>query len=262
MTRIMMPFQPPQYHFLHQNYNHGGSGSNTDSSSTSSHHFMSTSSWTKDVNPTNTYSSMSIAQATEILTRYDQRQQQYMKDVAPQGSGGGSMGGGTAALQFLQTQITIQDRKDMKQAIYTLTQEAHRQRAVNPREGRIMLGICAQNVQEGLMGLKSWVPALNLPRGLLHGMDVDGKPIPPEELGSIYIKYNTGGCMTFADMRKTGMGFDALWRPGDCVLERYDGDFRGVYLNVELNDSVFRQFGVLPTDLFMEPQEEEDEEDW
>jgi hypothetical protein len=108
------------------------------------------------------------------------------------------------------------------------------------------------------MGLKSWVSALSLPRGLLHGMDVDGKPIPPEELGSIYIKYNTGGCMTFTDMRKTGMGFDALWRPGDCVLEMYDGDFRGVYFSVELKDSIFRQFGVLPTDLFLE----EEDDDW
>ena len=39
----------------------------------------------------------------------------------------------------------------------------------------------------------------------------------------------------------------------------YDGDFRGVYLNVELNDGVFRQFGLLPTDLFMI---DDDEEEW
>lgn len=193
-----------------------------------------------------------ITKATEILTQYDQRQQQYMKTY-PEG-----MGGGTAALTFLQREITKQDRQIMRDSILTLTREAHRQRALNARDGRIMLGICAQNVNEGLMGLKSWVPALSLPRGLLHGMDVDGKPIPPEELGSIYIKYNTGGCMTFTDMRKTGMGFDALWRPGDCVLEMYDGDFRGVYFSVELKDSIFRQFGVLPTDLFLE----EDDDDW
>ena len=36
-----------------------------------------------------------------------------------------------------------------------------------------------------------------------------------------------------------------------------NGDFRGIYLNVELADGVFRQYGVLPTDLFME-----EEEDW
>ena len=44
-----------------------------------------------------------------------------------------------------------------------------------------------------------------------------------------------------------------------CTSETYDGDFRGIYLNVELGDGVFRQFGVLPTDLFME---EEDDDDW
>lgn len=88
-------------------------------------------------------------------------------------------------------------------------------------------------------------------------MDVDGVPIPVEELGAVYVKYSTGGAMTFSEMRRTGRGFDALWRPGDALLEGgYDGDFRGVYLNVELGDGVFRQFGVLPTDLFME------EEDW
>lgn len=89
----------------------------------------------------------------------------------------------------------------------------------------------------------------------MHGMDVDGKPVPPEELGAVYVKYNTGGCMTFTQMRQSGMGFDALWRPGDAVLEMYDGDFRGIYFNVELNDNEFRQFGVLPTDLFLEEEE-------
>ena len=96
---------------------------------------------------------------------------------------------------------------------------------------------------------------LGLPRGKLHGMDVDGVPIPPEELGSVYVKFSTGGAMTFTEMRRTGIGFDALWRPGDALLEGYDGDFRGVYMNVELRDGEFRQFGVLPTDLFMDLDE-------
>ena len=118
-----------------------------------------------------------------------------------------------------------------------------------------MLGFCASNAPEALSGLKSWVTNLDLPRGMLHGMDVDGVPIPVEELGAVYVKYSTGGAMTFTEMRKSGRGFDALWRPGDALLETYDGDFRGVYLNVELGDGVFRQFGVLPTDLFMEEEE-------
>jgi Domain of unknown function (DUF1824). len=190
-----------------------------------------------------------INQATSILNRYDQLQMKYMKEN-PIG-----MGGGTAALQFLQTVITLQDREEMRNAVITLVNEAHKQRAAKSSEGRVMLGICAENVDEALLGLKTWVPALGLPRGLLHGMDVDGEPIAPEELGSVYVKYNTGGCMTFTEMRKTGLGFDALWKPGDAVLEMYDGDFRGVYLNVELNDGEFRQFGVLPTDLFFEEEE-------
>jgi len=77
--------------------------------------------------------------------------------------------------------------------------------------------------------------------------------VPIQLDGSIYIKYSTGGVMTFEQMRKSGMGFDALWKPGDALLELYDGDFRGVYFQVELKDGVFRQFGVLPLDLFQEP---------
>ncbi len=83
----------------------------------------------------------------------------------------------------------------------------------------------------------------------------DGVPIPVEDFGPVYVKYSTGGAMTFGEMRRSGRGFDALWRPGDALLETYDGDFRGVYLNVELGDGAFRQFGLLPTDLFMAEEE-------
>ncbi len=197
-----------------------------------------------------------VNQATSVLSNYDKVQQQFIQTDGSQG-----MGGGTSALNFIRTKLSPNDKQSLRNALLILTNEAHiqRQTSVNQQYGRIMLGICAENVQEGLMGLKTWVDALSLPRGLLHGLDVDGKPMEnPETLGSIYLKYNTGGCMTFSEMKKSGKGFDALWRPGDVVLETYDGDFRGIYYNVELEDGVFRQFGVLPTDLFLE----EEEEDW
>ena len=82
----------------------------------------------------------------------------------------------------------------------------------------------------------------------MQRMDVDGQPI--ELKGSVYVKYSTGGVMTFTQMRKTGMGLDALWKPGDAIVESYDGDFQGLYVQMELSDGVFRQFGVLPLDLF------------
>ena len=118
-----------------------------------------------------------------------------------------------------------------------------------------MLGICASNAPEAMCGLRGWVTELGLPRGMLHGMDVDGRPLPVEGLGPVYVKYSTGGAMTYGEMRRTGRGLDALWRPGDALLETYDGDFRGVYLNVELGDGTFRQFGLLPTDLFAADEE-------
>ena len=196
-------------------------------------------------------STSDILNATLTLQRYDTLQQNYIS-INPIG-----MGGGTSALHFLQQELKEGDLLAMKDALTTLTQMAHSERADDSAKGRIMLGICAENVAEALLGLKTWVSGLDLPRGLLHGMDVDGVPIDPEELGSVYIKYNTGGAMTFSEMRRSGMGLEALWRPGDAVVETYDGDFRGIYFNVELNDGVFRQYGILPTDLFIEP-----EEDW
>jgi Domain of unknown function (DUF1824) len=112
---------------------------------------------------------------------------------------------------------------------------------------RVMLGICAPNAQEGIQTLKSWVSNLDLPRGLLHGMDQDGVPLQLD--GAVYIKYNSGGVYTFADIRKSQKGFDALWKPGDAMLEMYDGTYRGVYFQVELSDSIFRQY-LVPLDTF------------
>jgi Domain of unknown function (DUF1824) len=110
-----------------------------------------------------------------------------------------------------------------------------------------MLGICASTAQEGISTLKSWVTTLQLPRGLLHGMDQDGVPLQLD--GGVYIKYNSGGVYTFADIRKSQKGFDALWKPGDAMLELYDGNYRGVYFQVELDDGVFRQY-LVPLNLF------------
>lgn len=165
------------------------------------------------------------------------------------------MGGGLSALTYIQTNLSSDDLSELRSAIRFLVSLAHVDRASDSSKGRIMFGFCASNAPEALGGLKSWVSTLDMPRGMLHGMDIDGVPIAVEELGSVYVKYSTGGAMTFTEIRRSGRGFDALWRPGDALLETYDGDFRGVYLNVELGDDVFRQFGVLPTDLFMEEEE-------
>jgi Domain of unknown function (DUF1824) len=132
-------------------------------------------------------------------------------------------------------------------AVRLLNEAARAERDDDSTEGRCMLGICADDAKQGVAALKSWVTSLQLPRGLLHGMDKDGVPVEIE--AAVYIKYNTGGVLTFADIRKTGMGFDALWRPGDALLEPYDGRFRGVYFQVELKDNEFRQY-LVPLDLF------------
>jgi Domain of unknown function (DUF1824) len=138
-------------------------------------------------------------------------------------------------------------RPSLLEAVRTLNQKAVEERSKDASQGRCMLGICASSAAEGIAALKLWVTNLDLPRGLLHGMDVDGVPL--ELNGGVYIKYNSGGVYTFADIRKSQMGFNALWKPGDAMLEEYDGTYRGVYFQVELGDGEFRQY-LLPHDLF------------
>lgn len=138
-------------------------------------------------------------------------------------------------------------REQLPAAILLCNQMATDEREQDSTTGRVMLGICAASAAQGIATLKSWVTALSLPRGLLHGMDKDGVPIDLD--GAVYIKYNSGGVYTFADIRKSGLGFDALWKPGDALLEPYDGKYRGVYFQVELEDQVFRQF-LVPMNVF------------
>jgi hypothetical protein len=138
-------------------------------------------------------------------------------------------------------------RSSLPTAVCLLSETATEERSQDSTQGRCMLGICASSAEEGVATLKAWVTGLQLPRGLLRGMDKDGVPLELD--GGVYIKYNSGGVYTFAGIRKSGLGFDALWRPGDALVEPYDGTFRGVYFQVELDDGEFRQY-LVPLDTF------------
>lgn len=188
---------------------------------------------------------MDHMEATALLEPHTELQNKFAVDDGYVG-----MGGGTSASRYWST-VPSSELRSATIAILSLVNRAAYEREVLGENGRVMLGICAENTEEALQTLKHWVTGLRLPRGLLHGGDVDGVPI--EIQGAVYIKYSTGGAMTFADMRASGRGFDCLWRPGDALLETYDGDFRGVYFNAELDDGVFRQYGVLPLNLFENP---------
>lgn len=111
--------------------------------------------------------------------------------------------------------------------------------AAMPSDGRIMLGICAEDAAAGLAALKMWVSKLHLPRGVLHGMDKDGVALDMSDFGAVYIKYNSHAS-------------SAGDPPGTATLSGYNGDFRGVYFNPDLQDGEFRQYAVLPLDLFCE----------
>jgi hypothetical protein len=170
----------------------------------------------------------SVEQASQILQEWDEH---YNSDVYDAGE---DFDAETARLK-------------LPEAVILLSEQASRERAKDSTLGRCMLGICAPSTEEAIQTLKAWVTNLQLPRGLLHGMDKDGIPIEIE--GGVYIKYNTGGSATFADIRRSGVGFDALWKPGDALIEPYDGTYRGVYFQVELSDGEFRQY-LVPLDTF------------
>jgi hypothetical protein len=142
---------------------------------------------------------------------------------------------------------TNDKRRVIPEAVLLLSTAAAAERSQDSTKGRCMLGICASSPEEGIATLKSWVTTLQLQRGLIHGMDKDGVPLEIE--GGVYIKYNSGGVYSFSAIRKSGLGFDALWKPGDCLLESYDGTYRGVYFQVELADGEFRQY-LVPSDTF------------
>lgn len=182
--------------------------------------------------PKNHASSMSVDEATYILSEWDRN---YNSD---------------SSLASWASDVDLNEAKQkLPEAVICLSNIATEERTRDATTGRVMLGICASSAEEGLATLKSWVPTLGLPRGLLHGMDEDGVPLQLD--GAVYIKYNSGGLLTFSDIRKSGIGFDAIWKPGDALLELYDGKYRGVYFQVELADNVFRQF-LVPLNIFDE----------
>jgi Domain of unknown function (DUF1824) len=154
----------------------------------------------------------------------------------------------SAGTPMTTTPQVASNLKDMvPESIRLLSDAATAERNQDAARGRCMLGICAPSLAEGIATLKAWVTMLKLPRGLLHGADKDGVQVQFD--GGVYIKYNSGGVYTFADIRKSGMGFDALWKPGDALMEPYDGTYRGVYFQVELADGEFRQY-LVPLDTF------------
>lgn len=158
-----------------------------------------------------------LATARSLLSAYDQGHRRAAAE------GGEGMGGAISANKWAASA----DREALAAAMQTVSSHAE----------RVMLGFCADDVDSGVRALKSWVGALSLPRGRLHGMDADGVPLDMSTFGSCYIKYNS--LPTAGDP------------PGSALLSGYDGDFRGVYFSPDLGeDFEFAQYGVLPLDVF------------
>lgn len=158
-----------------------------------------------------------VASARAVLSAFDAGHRHAAQ------VGGKGMGGAISANEWARTA----DCTALGAAVRTMGGQAE----------RVMLGICADDATSAVDALKSWVSALSLPRGTLHGMDKDGVPLDMTDFGSCYIKYNS---------LATESGDPA----GSATLSGYDGDFRGVYFTLCLGGDTFAQFGVLPLGLF------------
>jgi hypothetical protein len=170
---------------------------------------------------------MSIPEASRILSEWDRRYnpESLSGDDSSQNNGSVTSSSSSASsLKPEEDDDALLWRSQLIHAVFTLNDQARQEREYDATKGRCMLGICAASTDQGIATLQTWVTQLQLPRGLLHGMDTDGVPIQLE--GGVYIKYNSGGVYTFADIRKSNMGFDALWKPGMCVRTRTENPIR------------------------------------
>jgi hypothetical protein len=102
----------------------------------------------------------------------------------------------------------------------------------------VVLGIMADTLASGISILKTWIPALNLPRGVLRALDANGGEIELDTLSDspIYIKYNSS-------------------EGGDAYCKAYNGGYAGVIIQPKLKgdgpDDDFRQYGDFPLALFV-----------
>ena len=112
---------------------------------------------------------MSIDKADEVLSAYDNAHRAVASHPDAQGLGG-ALTANTWSLNATAAPLAA--------AVRSLAATALQ------RDGRLMLGICANDAEEGVATLKKWVGALQLPRGELHGMDVDGVPIDMCDFGA------------------------------------------------------------------------------
>ena len=123
-----------------------------------------------------------VERADVLLAAYDASHR-----AAASAAGADGIGGALTANKW----AADADKPPLTEAVHAL------RAAAASRDGRIMLGICADDAAAGVAALKAWVGALGLPRGVLHGMDRDGVPLDMSSFGGVYVKYNSqsnGAC--------------------------------------------------------------------
>ena len=134
--------------------------------------------------PVTSATAASIEAASTLLAEYDAGHRAAAASMGAEGFGGALTANAWAARA---------DSPPLAKAVRTLWQAASRTEGYNgsPRsvdDGRLILGICADDALTGVSALKAWVTELDLPKGPLHGMDKDGEPLDMSTFGAVYIK--------------------------------------------------------------------------
>ncbi|KAL1496513.1 hypothetical protein AB1Y20_016467 [Prymnesium parvum] len=157
-------------------------------------------------------SAAALHRATALLEAYDASHRAFPAPPAPRR--GISSSPPAAANDF----AARAPRPPLAAAVRTLAAPA----------GRVALGLCAANASVALRCLRQWTSALSLPRAPVRGDVAEG--------GAAYLKYDS----------RPAAG------PAAARLSAYAGGYRGVYFHPELPDGLFRQYAVLPLELFEE----------
>lgn len=126
--------------------------------------------------------------------------------------------------QLLKADGIKREREELRQAVSIIQKHSI----------ELSLGIMSETGKVATETLKSWVNALNLARGELHGVDDSGDEVSAESFMDqpVYIKYNSSA-------------------PNKAYIKKYKTDgYVGVIIQPVLADREFRQYGDLPLKLF------------
>eukprot|EP00596_Hydrurales_sp_CCMP1899_P000003 CAMPEP_0119038542 /NCGR_PEP_ID=MMETSP1177-20130426/7528_1 /TAXON_ID=2985 /ORGANISM="Ochromonas sp, Strain CCMP1899" /LENGTH=230 /DNA_ID=CAMNT_0007001273 /DNA_START=40 /DNA_END=732 /DNA_ORIENTATION=+ len=167
-----------------------------------------------------------LQSAMAVLKQYDSQYLAQMKRAKAEGRPVAVLE--LERVQQLKGEGVRAERAALKSALIVVTKEAD----------QITLGIMAETGERAVTTLQSWVSGLDLPRGLLRGVQENStEDVSVESFNAVpvYLKYGPSGI-----------------DKGDAYLKAYGGNNVGVIFQPKLKQQTeeFYQFGDLPLSIF------------